>query len=468
MKKGGVKKIKDDGYAWGEKSKIDYVYEAEKGLSEKLVKEISEMKREPEWMRKFRLEGLETFDRLDLPKWGGDLSDLKWEDLSYYLKPMEKKEREWKEVPREIRKVFERLGIPEAEKEILAGVETQFDSEVVYGSLKEEWREKGVIFTSMDEGLKKYPDLVKKYMGTVVRTDDNKIAALNSAVWSGGSFVYVPAGVEVTMPLQVYFRMNREKAGQFERTLIVAEEGSKVHYVEGCSAPVYSSASLHAAVVEVIVKKGARVQYTTIQNWYKNVFNLVTKRAYVEEEGQMRWVDGNLGSRLTMKYPACVLAGRKARGEMLSVAWAGSGQHQDSGAKMIHLAPETSSLIIGKSVSKDGGRASYRGLVKIAEGAVGARSKIECDALILDEKSWVDTYPVNIVGEKDSWVEHEASVSRLSEEKVFYLMSRGLSRETAEAMMVNGFLEPIIKEIPLEYAAEMNRLIDLEMEGSVG
>jgi len=298
--------------------------------------------------------------------------------------------------------------------------------------------------------------------------DDNKIAALNSAVWSGGSFVYVPAGVEVTMPLQAYFRMNKEKAGQFERTLIVAEEGSKLHYVEGCSAPVYSSASLHAAVVEIVVKKGAKVQYSTVQNWYKNVFNLVTKRAYVEEEGQMRWIDGNLGSRLTMKYPACVLAGRKARGEMLSVAWAGKGQHQDNGAKMIHLAPETSSLIVSKSVSRDGGRASYRGLVKIAKGAVGAKAKIECDALILDEKSRADTYPVNIVREKDSWVEHEASVSRLSEEKVFYLMSRGMSREAAEAMMVNGFLEPIIKKIPLEYAAEMNRLVSLEMEGSVG
>lgn len=468
MKRVGVRNIKDDRYTWGEKSNLDYVYEAKKGLSQKLVEEMSEMKEEPEWMRKFRLEGLKTFNRLDLPKWGGDLGDLKWEDLSYYLKPTKKKGENWDEVPEEIKKVFEGLGIPNAEKEVLAGVETQFDSEVVYGSLKDEWKEKGVIFTSMDEGLKKYPDLVKKYMGTVVRTDDNKIAALNGAVWSGGSFVYVPAGVEVTMPLQAYFRMNREKVGQFERTLIVAEEGSKVHYVEGCSAPVYSSASLHAAVVEVIVKKGAKVQYTTIQNWYKNVFNLVTKRAYVGEEGQMRWVDGNLGSRLTMKYPACVLAGRKARGEMLAVAWAGKGQHQDNGAKMIHLAPETSSLIAGKSVSKDGGRASYRGLVKIVKGAVGARSKIECDALILDGKSRADTYPVNVVGEKDSWVEHEASVSRLSEEKIFYLMSRGLSRETAEAMMVNGFLEPIIKEIPLEYAAEMNRLVNLEMEGSVG
>ena len=468
MKKKRVKGLIGDGYAWGKKSKVDYAYEADMGLSEELVRDISEMKKEPEWMKEFRLKGLETFYRLELPKWGGDLSDLRWEDIAYYLKPMGKKEREWKEVPKEIKKVFDGMGIPEAEREILAGVETQFDSEVVYGSLKEEWRKKGVIFTSMDEGLKKYPEIVKKYMGTIVGVDDNKIAALNSAVWSGGSFVYVPAGVEVTMPLQAYFRMNKEKAGQFERTLIVAEEGSKLHYVEGCSAPVYSSASLHAAVVEIVVKKGAEVQYSTVQNWYKNVFNLVTKRAYVEEEGQMRWIDGNLGSRLTMKYPACVLAGRKARGEMLSVAWAGKGQHQDNGAKMIHLAPETSSLIVSKSVSRDGGRASYRGLVKIAKGAVGAKAKIECDALILDEKSRADTYPVNIVREKDSWVEHEASVSRLSEEKVFYLMSRRMSREAAEAMMVNGFLEPIIKEIPLEYAAEMNRLVSLEMEGSVG
>jgi len=468
MKNSRAKGLMGDGYAWGKKSKVDYAYEADMGLSEELVRDISEMKKEPEWMKEFRLKGLETFYRLELPKWGGDLSDLKWEDIAYYLKPMGKKERDWKEVSKEIKKVFDGMGIPEAEREILAGVETQFDSEVVYGSLKEEWRKKGVVFTSMDEGLKKYPEIVKKYMGTIVGVDDNKIAALNSAVWSGGSFVYVPAGVEVTMPLQAYFRMNKEKAGQFERTLIVAEEGSKLHYVEGCSAPVYSSASLHAAVVEIVVKKGAKVQYSTVQNWYKNVFNLVTKRAYVEEEGQMRWIDGNLGSRLTMKYPACVLAGRKARGEMLSVAWAGKGQHQDNGAKMIHLAPETSSLIVSKSVSRDGGRASYRGLVKIAKGAVGAKAKIECDALILDEKSRADTYPVNIVREKDSWVEHEASVSRLSEEKVFYLMSRGMSREAAEAMMVNGFLEPIIKEIPLEYAAEMNRLVSLEMEGSVG
>jgi len=448
-------------------SLMRYFFEEKGELSEELIKRMVEMKEEPRWMEKFRLVGLETFKKMELPGWGGDLSGLNWQDISYYLRPLKKREKDWADVPKEIKMVFDRLGIPEAEKEVLAGVETQFDSEVVYGSLKEEWKRKGVVFTSMDEGVKKYPEIVKKYMGKVIEVDDNKLAALNSAVWSGGSFVYVPAGVEVSMPVQAYFRMNKERAGQFERTLIVAEEGSRVHYVEGCSAPVYSSASLHAGVVEVIVKKGARVEYTTVQNWYKNVFNLVTKRAYVEEEGEMRWVDGNLGSRLTMKYPSCILAGRKAKGEMLSVAWAGEGQHQDSGAKMIHLAPETSSLIVSKSVSKDGGKASYRGLVRMDKGAVGARSKVECDALILDDKSSVETYPVNKIGEKKSQIEHEAKVSRLSKEKVFYLMSRGISEEEAEKIVINGFFESVIKEIPMEYAAEMNKLINLEMEGSV-
>lgn len=466
MKLKPIKETRRDGEL--EKESLWRYFYKEKGkLDKELIKRIVKMKGEPKWMEEFRLVGLKTFEKLKLPDWAGDLGDLNWQDISYYLKPLKEKGKNWAEVPEEIKMVFDKLGIPEAEKEVLAGVETQFDSEVIYGSLRKEWKEKGVVFTSMDEGVKKYPEIVRKYMGKVIGVDDNKLAALNSAVWSGGSFVYVPAGVEVSMPVQAYFRMNKEKAGQFERTLIVAEEGSKVHYVEGCSAPVYSSASLHAGVVEVIVKKGARVEYTTVQNWYKNVFNLVTKRAHVEEEGEMRWVDGNLGSRLTMKYPSCILAGRKARGEMLSVAWAGKGQHQDSGAKMIHLAPETSSLIMSKSVSKDGGKASYRGLVRIDKGAVGAKARVECDALILDEESKVETYPVNMIGERRGEIEHEARVSRLSKEKLFYLMSRGISEEEAEKMMVNGFLESVIKEIPLEYAAEMNKLINLEMEGSV-
>jgi Fe-S cluster assembly protein SufB len=376
--------------------------------------------------------------------------------------------KNWAEVPDAIKKTFDKIGVPEAEKEMLAGVKAQYDSEVIYGSLRKSLASKGVVFLGMDDGLAKYPELVKQYFATIVPLADNKLAALNSAVWSGGSFIYIPKGVEVELPLQAYFRINSENAGQFERTLIIADEGSKVHYVEGCSAPAYSSGSLHAAVVEIIVKKGARVQYTTVQNWYRNVYNLVTKRAWVEEEGEMRWIDGNLGSRLTMKYPACVLAGRKARGETLSIAMAGAGQHQDAGAKMIHLAPETTSQIISKSISKNGGRATYRGLVKISKGAHGAKSKVVCDALILDGKSRSDTYPTNMILENDVTLEHEATVSKVGEDQLFYLMSRGLSEHEAEAMIVNGFLEPVMKQIPLEYAVEMNRLVELEMEGSVG
>jgi Fe-S cluster assembly protein SufB len=371
-------------------------------------------------------------------------------------------------VPEEIRKTFDKIGVPEAEKEMLAGVKGQFDSEVIYGSLKESLAKKGVVFLSMDEGLKEYPEIVKEYFGKVIPMGDNKLAALNSAVWSGGSFVYVPKGVEVGLPLQAYFRINSENAGQFERTLIIAEEGSKLHYVEGCSAPAYSSGSLHSAVVEIVVKMGAKCQYTTIQNWYRNVYNLVTKRARVEEEAEMRWVDGNLGSRLTMKYPSCLLVGRKAKGETLSIAMAGNGQHQDTGAKMIHMAPETTSQIISKSISKAGGRATYRGLIQINKGAVKSRSKVVCDALILDDKSRSDTYPTNRILENQVTLEHEATVSKVGEEQLFYLMSRGLGEHSAEAMIVNGFLEPIMKQIPLEYAVEMNRLVELEMEGSVG
>lgn len=396
------------------------------------------------------------------------MSAIDFQNIFYYLKPLDHAGKTWDDVPAEVKATFEKIGVPQAEREALAGVKSQYDSEVIYGSLKANLAKKGVVFLGMDEGLKQYPELVKKYFGSVIPIGDNKLAALNSAAWSGGSFIYVPKGVDVGLPLQTYFRINSENAGQFERTLIIADEGSKLHYIEGCSAPAYSSGSLHAAVVEIIVKKGASVQYTTVQNWYKNVYNLVTKRARVEEEGSMRWIDGNLGSKLTMKYPACLLVGRKAKGEILSIAWAGAGQHQDTGAKMIHLAPETTSQILSKSISKGGGRSTYRGLVHIAKGAINSRSKVVCDALILDELSRSDTYPTNKIMENRSVLEHEAVVSRVSEEQLFYLMSRGLSEHDAEGMIVNGFLEPVMKEVPFEYAIEMNRLVNMEMEGSVG
>ena len=449
-------------------SSFKYAYRSGKGLDEKLVREISKQKKEPLWMLEQRLKALKTFNELSMPKWGADLAGIDFEDIHYYLKPLEEQKESWEDVPKEVKETFEKIGVPKAEIDVLSGVKAQYDSEVVYGSLKKSLAKKGIVFLSMDEGLAQYPELVKKYFGRVVPLGDNKLAALNSAVWSGGSFVYVPKGVEVGLPLQAYFRINSEKAGQFERTLIVADEGSKVHYVEGCSAPAFSTGSLHSAVVEVMVEKGAKVTYTTVQNWYKNIYNLVTKRALVKEEGQMRWVDGNLGSKVTMKYPSCILAGRRARGEMLSIAWSGKGQHQDTGAKMVHLASETTSQIISKSVSKDGGRSSYRGLVHIAKGATGAKSKVVCDALILDDKSRSDTYPTNKIYENDASLEHEATVGKIGEEQLFYLMSRGVKIEEAEAMIVNGFLEPIMKQIPLEYAIEMNKLVEMEMEGSVG
>lgn len=457
-----------DTYALGHSDRIDYVYKADKGLSEERIREISALKGEPEWMLEIRLKALKVFYEKPLPTWGGDMSKINFDDIYYYLKPLEKAGKTWDEVPKEIKETFEKIGVPQAEREALAGVKSQYDSEVIYGSLRKSLADKGVVFLGMDEGLKQYPDLVKEYFGKVIPMGDNKLSALNTAAWSGGSFIYVPKGVNVGLPLQTYFRINSENAGQFERTLIIVDEGANLHYIEGCSAPAYSSGSLHAAVVEIFVKKGAKMQYTTVQNWYKNVYNLVTKRAYVEEEGLMRWIDGNLGSKLTMKYPSCVLAGRKARGETLSIAWAGADQHQDTGAKMIHLAPETTSQILSKSISKGGGRATYRGLVHIAKGAKGARSKIVCDALILDEKSRSDTYPTNKIFENDVVMEHEAVVSRVSEEQLFYLMSRGISEHDAEGMIVNGFLEPVMKEVPFEYAIEMNRLVNLEMEGSVG
>lgn len=457
-----------DKYDLGHHDDIQYSFRTPKGLSEDVVRTISKKKNEPEWMLENRLKALKVYERLPLPKWGGDLAQINFDEIYYYLKPTDIVGKSWQEVPTEIKNTFDKIGVPEAERDFLAGVKTQYDSEVIYGSLRESLSKKGVVFLGMDEALKQYPELVREHFGKIVPAGDNKLAALNTAVWSGGSFVYVPKGVEVGLPLQAYFRINSENAGQFERTLIIADEGSKVHYVEGCSAPAYSSGSLHAAVVEIVVKKGARVQYTTVQNWYKNVYNLVTKRSWVEEEGEMRWIDGNLGSKLTMKYPSCILAGRRARGETLSIAFAGDGQHQDAGAKMIHLAPETSSQIISKSISKGNGRASYRGLVQINKGAINSKSKVVCDALLLSDLSRSDTYPVNKIFEQSAVLEHEATVSKVGEEQLFYLMNRGLPEHEAEAMIVNGFLDPVMKEIPLEYAVEMNRLISYEMEGSVG
>lgn len=460
--------LKDSVYQLGHTDSIEYSFQAPAGLTAEVIRNMSALKEEPEWMLERRLQALAIYENMPIPTWGGDLLPIKFDDIHYYIKPKMKAAKTWDEVPDAVKATFDKIGVPEAEKEMLAGVKGQYDSEVVYGSLKKALSEKGVVFLSMDEGLKQYPELVKEYFGKVIPIGDNKLAALNSAVWSGGSFVYVPKNLDVGLPLQAYFRINTESAGQFERTLIIADEGSKVHYVEGCSAPSFSSASLHAAVVEIFVKKGASVQYTTVQNWYKNIYNLVTKRAWVEEDAIMRWVDGNFGSKLTMKYPSCVLAGRRAHGELLSVALAAEGQHQDTGAKMIHLAPETTSQIISKSISKGGGRATYRGMVQINPGAYGSRSKVVCDALILDERSRSDTYPINKIMENDVVLEHEATVSRVSEEQLLYLQSRGISVEEASTMIVNGFMEPVVKEIPLEYAVEMNRLVGLEMEGSVG
>lgn len=458
-----------DDYKLGFHSKTsDYRYKAPQGLSEGLVRELSRQKSEPEWMLTIRLAALKLFMAMPIPKWGADLSQINWEDIYYYLKPVERPYQKWEEVPDEVRKVFDAIGVPEAEREQLAGVGGQYDSEVIYHSLQKTLSKKGVVFLSMDEGLKKYPEIVKKYFGTIVPYGDNKLAALNTAVWSGGSFVYVPKDVDVQLPLQAYFRINSEKAGQFERTLIVVEEGARMHYVEGCSAPAFSTASLHAAVVEVVVAPRATVRYTTVQNWYKNVYNLVTKRAFVETAGAMEWVDCNLGSRVTMKYPSCFLRGEGARGEMLSIAVAGGGQHQDAGGKMVHLAPNTVSRIVSKSISKGGGRSSYRGMVTMSPKAKGAKSKVVCDALILDRESRSDTYPTNRILTGEAMVEHEATVSKIGEEQLLYLMSRGLAQQEAEGMIVRGFLEPVVAELPLEYAVELNRLVNMEMEGSVG
>src|SRR5437870_3054638 len=436
----------------GEINKYDFhtdskpVFRARKGLDAEIVSQISEMKNEPDWMHQFRLKALEIFFAKKMPKWGGDIS-LDFQDIYYYLKPAEHQGKTWDDVPEEIKKTFDRLGIPEAEKKFLSGVKAQFESEVVYGSLKEDLAQKGVIFTDTDSAVREHPELVKQYLATVIPADDNKFAALNSAVWSGGSFIYVPKGVKIDFPLQAYFRINAERMGQFERTLIIVDEGASVHYVEGCTAPMYSSESLHSAVVEILVKRGARCRYTTIQNWANNIYHLVTKRAMAYGDSLMEWVDGNLGSKLTMKYPAIYLMEPGARGETLSIAFAGKGQHQDAGAKMVHCAPHTSSRVISKSISKNGGRSSYRGLCKVQDGAVGSKSNVVCDALILDPASRSDTYPYIEVEEQVVQVEHEASVSRIGEEQLFYLQSRGLTEAEASSMIVSGFIEPLVKEL---------------------
>src|ERR687889_322844 len=458
-----------DEYKFGFHDPEEYFFKTpRKGIDPEIVAMISKHKNEPEWMLEYRLKALESFFEKPTPQWGGDLNDLNFDEIYYYIRPMENQGRTWDDVPDDIKNTFEKLGIPQAERESLAGVGAQYESEVVYHSLKEEWDKAGVVFMDMDSGLREHEDIVREYFGTIIPADDNKFSALNSAVWSGGSFVYVPPGVHIDIPLQAYFRINAENMGQFERTLIIADEGSYVHYIEGCTAPTYTTNSLHSAVVEIVVKPHARVTYTTIQNWSPNVYNLVTKRARVEEGGHMEWIDGNIGSKLTMKYPSVYLVGPKATGEVLSVAYAGAGQHQDAGAKMIHAAPETTSKIVSKSISKDGGRTSYRGLVRVDDDAYGCKSHVQCDALILDDDSVSDTFPYMEVGARDAIVGHEATVSKVADEQLFYLMSRGLSEEQAMGMIVNGFIEPVTRTLPMEYAVEWSRLIELQMEGSVG
>jgi Fe-S cluster assembly protein SufB len=445
-----------------------YVFKPKRGLNTDIVREMSWMKGEPQWMTDRRLKALDHFERRPMPNWGGDMSEIFFKDIYYYVKPIAQQVSAWDQLPDSVKDTYEKLGIPEAERKYLAGVTAQYESEVVYHRNREDLEAQGVIFCDMDTALREHPELVKQYFGKVIPLNDNKFAALNSAVWSGGSFIYVPPGVKVDMPLQAYFRINSENMGQFERTLIIADEGAQVHYIEGCSAPVYTSDSLHSAVVEIICKASSRVTYTTIQNWSNNVFNLVTKRARCDAEAHMEWIDGNIGSRLTMKYPAVYLMGPKASGEVLSVAYAGKGQHQDAGAKMIHAAPETTSTIISKSISKDSGRTSYRGLVKFEPGATKSKSFVRCDALLLDDKSRSDTYPYIEFGEKDAQVGHEATVSKVGDDQLFYLMSRGLSEQQAMSMIVNGFIEPVTRTLPMEYAVEWSRLIELQMEGSIG
>ncbi len=460
----------NDEYKYGFSDPEVSVFKVEKGLNADVVRAISEKKQEPQWMRDFRLRSLEIFEEKPMPNWGNVelLNSIKFDEIYYYLKPTEEQGRSWDDVPEAIKDTFEKLGIPEAERKFLAGVSAQYESEVVYHSLKEEIEKQGVIFTDMDTALREHHDLVEKHWASIIPPEDNKFAALNSAVWSGGSFVYVPPGVEVAIPLQAYFRINSENMGQFERTIIIADEGSRVHYIEGCTAPTYVSDSLHSAVVELIAMPGSHLRYTTIQNWSKNVYNLVTKRAVAHENATVEWVDGNLGSKLTMKFPCVYLVGEGAHGEILSVAFANEGQHQDAGSKIYHVAPNTTSRITSKSISKGGGRSSYRGMVKVYPGAVGSKVHVECDALLMDGDSRSDTYPTMEIAEEQVQVEHEARVSKVGDEQLFYLMSRGLTEEEALVMVVNGFIEPFVKELPMEYAVELNRLIQLEMEGSVG
>ncbi len=458
-----------DDYQYGFRDKDVSVYNTGKGLTEEIVREISRIKEEPEWMLEYRLDGYRKFISMPMPSWGPDLSFLDFEDYTYYIKPSDKKQSaSWDDVPETIKQTFDRLGIPEAEKKFLAGVSTQYESEVVYHNMLDEVQQKGVIFLDTDSALKACPDLFRKYFGKIVPAADNKFAALNCAVWSGGSFIYVPPGVQLEKPLQSYFRINSERMGQFERTLIIADEGSDVYYVEGCTAPIYSSDSLHAAIVEIFVEKGAKCRYSTVQNWSKNILNLTTKRAKVEEYGAMEWIDGNVGSHVTMKYPSCILSGEYARGMCISVAVASSDQIQDTGAKMIHLAPHTSSSIVSKSVSRRGGTANYRGQILHGPQASFSKSKVECDTLILDELSRSDTIPNNESRNNSSTIEHEATVSKISEDELFYLMSRGLTESQATEMIVMGFLEPFTRELPMEYAVELNQLLKLDMSNSVG
>jgi len=445
-----------------------YVHLSKKGLTKDTVREISQMKEEPEWMLNFRLRAYDVFMKKPMPQWGGDLNKIDFQNIYYYAKASEKTEKNWDDVPEDVKNTFDKLGIPEAEKKFLAGVGAQYESEVVYHNLRKDLAKQGVLFLDTDSALKEHPEIFKKYFAKIIPPEDNKFAALNSAVWSGGSFIYIPPGVKVDMPLQAYFRINAENIGQFERTLIIADEGSEVHYIEGCTAPVYSSESLHSAVVELVAHKDAKLRYTTIQNWSNDVYNLVTKRAYAYEGATVEWIDGNIGSKLTMKYPGIYLMGRKAYGETLSIAFAGKNQHQDTGAKMVHLAPDTTSKITSKSVSRANGRSTYRGLLKVAKGATNVKSTVRCDALLLDDTSKTDTYPYMEIDQEDATVTHEATVGKIGDEQIFYLMSRGFTEEEALSLIVNGFMEPFTKELPMEYAVELNRLIKLEMDNSVG
>jgi Fe-S cluster assembly protein SufB len=455
-------------YKYGFRDPENLVFKARKGLNREIVAQISAMKREPEWMLDFRLKALEHFNQRPMPTWGGDLSKLDLDEIYFYAKPAEQEGKSWDDVPETIKETFNKLGIPEAEQKFLSGVGAQYESEMVYHNIQEHLASQGVIFISIENGLREYPDLFREWFGKVIPIEDNKFAALNSAVWSGGSFVYVPPGVKVDLPMQAYFRINTAELGQFERTLIIIDEGAQAHYVEGCTAPIYSTDSFHSGVIEIVVKEGGRMRYTTIQNWSNNMYNLVTQRALVHKNATMEWVDANLGSKLTMKYPSCYLLGEYAHGEILSMAFAGTGQHQDTGGKVLHFAPNTTSKITSKSISKGKGRASYRGLLKVHKNAGNVKSNVVCDALLLDHESRSDTYPYIEIDEDDVTIGHEASVSKVGEEQLFYLMSRGLSEEEATSMVVSGFIEPLVKELPMEYAVEMNRLIQLQMEGSIG